>query len=52
MRPASIGPVKHLIRRVDLGELRQVIDAASRDGQQSVRSAVMAWLASDATGQA
>jgi phosphotransferase system enzyme I (PtsP) len=52
MRPASIGPVKHLIRRVDLGELRKVIDAASRDGQQSVRSAVMAWLASDAAGQA
>ncbi|GHE02077.1 peptidase [Defluviimonas sp. 20V17] len=52
MRPASIGPVKHLIRRVDLGELRQVIDAAGREGQQSVRAAVMAWLASGAAGQA
>lgn len=29
MRPASIGPVKHLIRKVDLEELRDVIDVAS-----------------------
>ncbi len=44
MRPASIGPVKHLIRRVDLGEARQVIDAARASGVQSVRSDVMEWL--------
>ncbi len=28
MRPASIGPVKHLLRRVDLTEVRQVIEGA------------------------
>ncbi|MFC7705672.1 phosphoenolpyruvate--protein phosphotransferase [Plastorhodobacter daqingensis] len=44
MRPASIGPVKHLLRRVDLGEARSVIDAAREAGAQSVRSAVMDWL--------
>ncbi|SOB92813.1 phosphotransferase system enzyme I (PtsP) [Rhodobacter sp. JA431] len=46
MRPASIGPVKHLIRRVDLAVLKQVIDAARARGDQSVRHAVTAWLAS------
>jgi len=45
MRPASIGPVKHLLRRVDLREARAVIDAARARGDQSVRGAVMAWLA-------
>jgi phosphotransferase system, enzyme I, PtsP len=44
MRPASIGPVKHLLRRVDLGEARAVIDAARESGDQSVRPAVMDWL--------
>lgn len=45
MRPASIGPVKHLIRRVDLTELRQVIDADCEAGALNVRAAVMDWLA-------
>ncbi|NND42153.1 MAG: phosphoenolpyruvate--protein phosphotransferase [Boseongicola sp.] len=44
MRPASIGPVKHLIRRVDLGEVRTVIDNARDSGVQSVRGDVMEWL--------
>ncbi|MEM6384614.1 MAG: phosphoenolpyruvate--protein phosphotransferase [Pseudomonadota bacterium] len=44
MRPASIGPVKHLIRRVDLGEARRVIDTARGSGVQSVREDVMNWL--------
>ncbi len=44
MRPASIGPVKHLIRRVDLGEAREVIDRARGSGVQSVRGDVMEWL--------
>jgi phosphotransferase system enzyme I (PtsP) len=44
MRPASIGPVKHLIRRVDLTELRAVIDAARGRGEASVRPAVTAFL--------
>ena len=44
MRPASIGPVKHLLRRVDLVEAKSVVDAARGSGNQSVRSAVMEWL--------
>jgi len=44
MRPASIGPVKHLLRRVDLGEVKRVIDVASVDGSQSVRPAIMDYL--------
>ncbi len=44
MRPASIGPVKSLIRRVDLGELRRVIHAARDRGEQSVRPDVMEYL--------
>jgi len=48
MRPASIGPVKSLIRRVDLTALRAEIDAARNEGAQSVRPAVMAWLGKNA----
>ncbi len=44
MRPASIGPVKSILRRTDLGELRSVIDTARASGQQSVRPAVMDYL--------
>ena len=44
MRPASIGPVKHLIRRTDLDALRKVIDGAMDEGAQSVRPAVMEFL--------
>ncbi|WP_435141536.1 phosphoenolpyruvate--protein phosphotransferase [Pseudopelagicola sp. nBUS_19] len=41
MRPASIGPVKSLLRRVDLSELKKVIVRARERGDQSVRHAVM-----------
>ena len=44
MRPASIGPVKSLLMRTDLGALRQVIEKARDDGHQSVRPAVMDFL--------
>ncbi|WP_413717199.1 phosphoenolpyruvate--protein phosphotransferase [Silicimonas sp. MF1-12-2] len=44
MRPASIGPVKHLIRRVNLEEVRKLIDVARESGEQSVRGHVMEWL--------
>ena len=44
MRPASIGPVKSLLRRVDLREARAVITEARGSGAQSVRGAVMDWL--------
>ena len=44
MRPASIGPVKNLIRRVNLDDAKAVIEAARASGVQSVRGDVMAWL--------
>ncbi|MEO1239181.1 MAG: phosphoenolpyruvate--protein phosphotransferase [Pseudomonadota bacterium] len=44
MRPASIGPVKSLLRRVNLDEAKDVIDTARASGEQSVRGAVMEWL--------
>ena len=46
MRPASIGPVKSLLMKTDLSELRRVINAARAQGAQSVRPAVMDWLRS------
>ncbi|WP_099826209.1 phosphoenolpyruvate--protein phosphotransferase [Oceaniglobus indicus] len=44
MRPASIGPVKSLLRRVDLNEVKAVIDDGFASGAQSVRPAVTEWL--------
>lgn len=44
MRPASVGPVKHLLRRVDLNEVRDIIDTSIADGDASVRRAVADWL--------
>jgi phosphotransferase system enzyme I (PtsP) len=44
MRPASIGPVKSILRRTDLTELRTVIHDARDRGEQSVRPAVMEYL--------
>lgn len=44
MRPASIGPVKSLLLRSDLGALRAIIADARERGEQSVRQAVMDWL--------
>ncbi len=46
MRPASIGPVKHILLRSDLGEVRRIIDVARESGEQSVREAVMGYLRS------
>ena len=45
MRPASIGPVKALLRRVDLGQARAVIEEARAAGDSSVRARLMEWLA-------
>jgi phosphotransferase system, enzyme I, PtsP len=45
MRPASIGPVKALLRRVNLTEARAVIDRARSEGAETVRPALMEWLA-------
>jgi len=44
MRPASIGPVKSLLRQVDLDKVKEVINLARDRGDQSVRPAVMEWL--------
>jgi phosphotransferase system enzyme I (PtsP) len=44
MRPASIGPVKHLLRRIELGEVRDIIDASIAADDPSVRRAVADWL--------
>jgi phosphotransferase system enzyme I (PtsP) len=44
MRPASIGPVKHLLRQINLSDLHAVIEKARDDGHQSVRPAVMDFL--------
>ncbi len=46
MRPASIGPVKALLRRVELAQVRAVIDAARAAGDESARPRLMAWLSS------
>ena len=45
MRPASVGPVKALLRRNDLNQVRAVIHAARDAGVETVRPAVMDWLA-------
>lgn len=44
MRPASIGPIKSLLRRSNLEEVRKVIFEARHRGDMSVRPAVMEWL--------
>jgi phosphotransferase system enzyme I (PtsP) len=46
MRPASIGPVKALLRRVNIGDARSVIDGAIARGEPTVRGALTAYLAS------
>lgn len=46
MRPASIGPVKRLIRFVNLEETKAVVDDARASGSQSVRPALESWLQS------
>jgi phosphotransferase system, enzyme I, PtsP len=46
MRPASIGPVKACLRRVDLAAARAVIDQARAEGAECVRPALAAWLES------
>lgn len=46
MRPTSIGPVKEMLRRVDLNEARDVINESRKSGAQSVREDLTEWLAS------
>lgn len=44
MRPASIGPVKSLMRRCNLDDVRAIIDKAREQGDMSVRPAVMDYV--------
>jgi phosphotransferase system enzyme I (PtsP) len=45
MRPASVGPVKALLRQVNLDEARAVIEKARAEGAESARPMLMDWLA-------
>jgi phosphotransferase system, enzyme I, PtsP len=45
MRPASVGPVKALLRQIDLTELRALLDEVLAGPAQTARPAVMDWLA-------
>jgi phosphotransferase system enzyme I (PtsP) len=45
MRPASVGPIKSLLRSVNLNEVRGVIDESIANGDQSVRPSVLDYLA-------
>ncbi|MEM6374039.1 MAG: phosphoenolpyruvate--protein phosphotransferase [Pseudomonadota bacterium] len=44
MRPASIGPVKSLLRRSNLNEVRKVIADARHRGEMNVRPTIMEYL--------
>jgi phosphotransferase system enzyme I (PtsP) len=46
MRPASIGPVKHLLRRVNLEELSNIMNSEIASGSSSVRTAVEKYIKS------
>lgn len=48
MRPASIGPIKHLIRQVDLAELRMMIDAHQPDNPP-LRRKIAQWVGTNQT---
>ena len=44
MRPASIGPVKEILRRVDLTEVRAVLAKGIAEGSATLRPALRAYL--------
>ncbi|TPE48806.1 phosphoenolpyruvate--protein phosphotransferase [Amaricoccus solimangrovi] len=44
MRPASIGPVKALLRQVEIAELRALFDETRAEGHRSFRPALEGWL--------
>ena len=44
MRPASIGPVKSILRRSNLGELRDILHEERARGTQTLRPAASAYL--------
>jgi phosphotransferase system enzyme I (PtsP) len=44
MRPASVGPVKHLLRQVDIVAAGKAVSAALDAGEQDIREMINAWL--------
>jgi phosphotransferase system enzyme I (PtsP) len=44
MRPASVGPVKHLLRQVDLVAAGDAVSAALETGEQDIREVINSWL--------
>ena len=46
MRPTSIGPVKHLLRRINLKKLNDILSLEIRRGSSSVRPAVEKYIKS------
>jgi phosphotransferase system, enzyme I, PtsP len=44
MRPASIGPVKDLIRRADLCEVAEIIATAQRQGLETLRPRLLSYV--------
>ena len=45
MRPASIGPVKNILLKSDLGAVKKIIDKARIDGETSVRKKIIQYMA-------
>ena len=45
MRPASIGPVKNILLKSDLGEVRKIIDKAKVDGESTLRKKIIEYIA-------
>jgi phosphotransferase system enzyme I (PtsP) len=45
MRPASIGPVKRLVREIRLDDLRCVIETGIEAGEVNLRGRLLAWAA-------
>ena len=50
MRPASIGPVKRLLRAVDLVAVRAEIEAGMTAGEVNLRARLEAWARTEAIG--
>jgi phosphotransferase system enzyme I (PtsP) len=46
MRPASVGPVKSILRRSNLGEMRDLLQEERARGTQNFRLAAMEYLRS------
>ncbi len=44
MRPAAIGPVKQLLRSIDLAGARALFEEVEREGKASMRDALTIWL--------